>query len=365
MPRFPRSLRLTLRPVLAAGALLLGACSDDGDSNPTPETVDSAVISTFVDQVVVPTYQELATRLTALDTAARALQADPSATRLETARNAWFAAREPWEESEAFLFGPVDSYGFDPALDSWPVNRTDLDAVLASGDALTPEYVRNLQETQKGFHTVEYLLFGEGGAKKATEFNARQFEYLTAITAEMKSISSSLSDAWTKGYDGKPAYRNTLANAGQSGNTAYPSTQAAAQEMVGGITNILDEVANGKIADPYDAKDPNLVESQFAYNSLSDFSNNIDSVLHAYRGFASSTATAEHSLRTVVGVDSALDKRIISEIDAAKAALAAVPEPFRDSIRDPASSGRIEAAQAAIRKLQATFETEVLPLVTR
>jgi putative iron-regulated protein len=366
MPRFPRSLRLALAPVLASGALLLGACSgEDCCSNPTPETVDAAVISTFVDQVVVPTYQDLATRLATLDAAARALQADPSEARLETAKNAWFAARAPWEESEAFLFGPVDSYGFDPALDSWPVNRTDLDAVLASGDALTPEYVRNLQETQKGFHTVEYLLFSEGGAKKASEFTARQFEYLTAITAEMKSISSSLSDAWTKGYDGRPPYRDTLATAGQSGNTAYPSTQAAAQEMVGGIINILDEVANGKIADPYDAKDPNLVESQFAYNSLSDFSNNLDSVRHAYRGFANSVATAQHSLRTVVGTDSALDKRIIAELDAAQDALAKVPEPFRDSISDPASAGRIEAAQAAIRKLQATFESEVLPLVTR
>ena len=55
--------------------------------------------------------------------------------------NAWVAARVPWEQSEGFLFGPVDTFGYDPAMDSWPVNRTDLDAVLASGQAFTPEYI--------------------------------------------------------------------------------------------------------------------------------------------------------------------------------------------------------------------------------
>ncbi|WP_164017288.1 imelysin family protein [Pyxidicoccus trucidator] len=365
MPRFSLPLRLMLAPVLVSGALTLGACNDEDCCSVPQDTVDAAIISTFADQVVVPTYQDLATSLTTLDSAARALQADPSQERLTAAKTAWFAARIPWEESESFLFGPVDSYGFDPALDSWPVNRTDLDAVLASNDPLTAEYVRNLQETQKGFHTVEYLLFGDGGTKQVGDFTTRQFEYLTAITLEMKTISTSLSDAWTKGFDGRPPYRDTLANAGQSGNTAYPSTQAAAQEMVGGIINILDEVANGKIADPYDAKDPNLVESQFAYNSLSDFSNNLDSVLHVYRGFGDTVATAQHSLRTLVGANSALDTRIISELDAAQDALARIPEPFRESIRDPASADEIEAAQAAIRKLQTTFESEVLPLVTR
>ncbi len=366
MSRLSLPLRLLLAPALVSGALVLGACNDDDCCDvPPEETVSSALVSTFADQVVVPTYRELATRLTTLDTAARALQTDPTQARLDAAKAAWFAARVPWEESESFLFGPVDSYRFDPALDSWPVNRTDLDAVLASSDPLTPAYVGNLQETQKGFHTVEYLLFGDGGTKRVGDFTTRQFEYLTAITAEMKTISTSLSDAWAKGYDGRPPYRDTLANAGQSGNTAYPSVQAAAQEMVGGITNILDEVANGKIADPYDAKDANLVESQFAYNSLSDFSNNIDSVEHVYRGYADNAATAQHSLQTLVGKGSALDVRIMAELRASTDALAAIPEPFRDSIKDPASAGRIEAAQAAIRKLQTTFETEVLPLVTR
>jgi hypothetical protein len=74
-------------------------------------------------------------------------------------------------------------------MDSWPVNRTDLDAVIASSDPLTATYIRNLPETQKGFHTIEYLLFGEARDRVATELDARELEYLTGLTHELTTAS--------------------------------------------------------------------------------------------------------------------------------------------------------------------------------
>ncbi|MBU8898266.1 peptidase M75 [Corallococcus sp. H22C18031201] len=362
MFRTSRSLKLSL---LLGGALSLSACGDDKTSPPsTTDSLDQALVVNFADAVVVPTYNKLATRITELDAAVAALKADPSAAKLKAAQDAWVAARLPWEQSESFLFGPVTSYQFDPALDSWPVNRTDLDAVLANNNALTPAYVDNLDEAQKGFHTVEYLLFGENRTRKETDFNARQFEYLLAITANMKGISSQLASAWTTGKDGNAPYRNTLATAGDKTNTAYPTVESAAQEMLTGIVGILDEVANGKIADPYDAKDPNLVESQFALNSLSDFSNNIRSVQNVYLGHLPDETTTGTTLTSVVQEkDAALDARVRQEITDAIAALGQVPEPFPVSIKDPAAAPRIEAAQAAIRKLHDTFEKDVKKIV--
>ncbi|QDE67772.1 MULTISPECIES: imelysin family protein [Myxococcus] len=365
MSRIPVPFRRLLTPVVLAGALLGSACgSSDGDLGPDSR-LEQSLVTNFTDTVVLPTYQRLATRLTELDASVQALRNEPTQAKLDAARAAWFAARVPWEQSEGFLFGPVDSERYDPALDSWPVNRTDLDAVLASGDVLTPSYVRNLQETQKGFHTAEYLLFGDGGTKVPADFAPRQFEYLTAITAELKAVGDALAGAWTQTKDGKPPYRETLTTAGQAGNAAYPSLQSAAQEMVGGIINILDEVANGKIAAPYDAKDPDLVESQFAYNSLSDFTNNMRSVENVYLGHLSDTQAQGQTLRDVVGVDSELDVKVRAELAASIQALAAIPEPFRESIRAPAAAQRIEAAQAAINTLKRTFESQVLPLVNR
>ncbi|KFE64618.1 imelysin family protein [Hyalangium minutum] len=356
--------RLPFRVLTLAGALALSACADDGEQS--QHAFDPQIINHLADDVVVPTYQQLSTRLNALDVAVNALIADPTQAKLTAAQEAWFAARTPWEQSEGFLFGPVDSYGYDPALDSWPVNRSDLDAVLASNDDFTPGYVSTLQETQKGFHTMEYLLFDEGRTKKVSDFNQRQFDYLKAISAELKNIGAALSNAWTQSVDGRLPYRDVLAGAGTAGNTAYPSVETAAQEMVGGMINILDEVANGKIADPYDAKDPELVESQFAYNSLSDFSNNIRSVENVYLGRLPGATPSEHTLSALVKSEKPeVDARIRQEITAAIEALAKIPEPFRESIKNPNAADEIEAAQVAIRKLQNSIETDVKPFTSR
>ncbi|MDC0715023.1 imelysin family protein [Stigmatella sp. ncwal1] len=360
--------RFWLRPLALTGALVLMSCSDDEGGGPAESTFDKQIVVHFADDVVVPTYQQLAARLEALDTAANALAAAPTAERLTAARDAWFAARVPWEQSEGFLFGPVDSFGYDPAMDSWPVNRSDLDAVLAGSAAFTPEYVGNLEETLKGFHTVEYLLFARdpstGAQKTVQNFTPREFEYLKAISLQLKNIGAALSNSWTQTVDGRPPYRNAFAGAGESGNTFYPSLQNAAEEMVGGIVNILDEVANGKIADPYDAKDPELVESQFAYNSLTDFTNNIRSVQNAYLGHLQNAPAKGPSLADFVkDANPELDIRIRKELTDAIAALALIPEPFRESIKDPNAADEIEAAQEAIRKAQNTFQSNVAPLL--
>ena len=93
--------------------------------------------------------------------------------------------------------------------------------------------------------------------------------------------------------------------------------------MVGGIINILDEVANGKIAGPYDAKDPSLVESQFAYNALSDFTHNLRGVENVYQGHVSDAAARGQTLRDVVGAGTALDARITDPATAATCATGA------------------------------------------
>jgi uncharacterized iron-regulated protein len=156
-------------------AMALAACGgddDDGDGN-VGGFDDRQIIIDFADQVVIPTYELLDERSGALDAAARTLADDPGEENLEATRQGWVELRQPWEQSEGFLFGPVDSQGWDPAMDTWPLNKDDLDNVLASSAELTQEYISNLQESQKGFHTVEYLLWGQDSRKTADQLTAR------------------------------------------------------------------------------------------------------------------------------------------------------------------------------------------------
>ncbi|MCB9507170.1 MAG: peptidase M75 [Myxococcales bacterium] len=362
----PAAGRYSARLSTVALAAMLGAaaCGDDAELGESFD--DTQIVADFADSVVVPTYALLATRTEALSVAVDALGADPTPATLEAAQEAWAAARRPWEQAEAFLFGPVDSFGYDPALDSWPVNRTDLEAVLAASDAFSADYVAGLQETQKGFHTIEYLLFGVDRMQTAADLDARELEYVAAIADELAAVADALHSSWVDTVDGRAPYRSVIATAGDDANTAYPSLTAAAQEILTGMIGICDEVANGKIADPYDSHDPTLVESQFSFNSISDFQDNLRSVQNAYTGDVPLAGTTGRGLTDyVAGLDPALDTRLRAELDAAIAAIGAIPDPFRNAISDPAAYPAIEAAQAAVRTVQNTLEGDVQPLVLR
>ena len=334
-----------------------GGGSDDsgGGGGGTNDEFIQSIIDDFVDNVDIPTYDLLRERSTSLREACEALEADPTEENLEAARDAWFAARVPWEQSEAWLFGPVDFKGHDPALDSWPVNRTDLDAVLASDDELTEEFVRNLDPTLKGFHTAEYLLF----AFDVDELGPREFEYLISVVLDIESTAEELYTDWAEGAE---PFGEIMKDAGN--NSVFPSQVSALEQIIEGMSIILDEVANGKIAEPFDNQDVEAVESQFSFNSRQDFANDVRGSLNAFTGDHPGLGLVGTGLNELVAeTDPALAQKMEDEINAAIAAILAIPQPFRDAILDPDAADEIVAAQEACRQAFDTLNEEVLPVV--
>jgi len=139
-----------------------------------PEEDLKPIIENYVDAVVLPTYADLVTKNTALNTAIRTLANNPTDANFEAAAEAWIAAREPWETSEAFLFGPVAELGLDPNMDSWPLDVEQLTQTLNSGNFEDLEWEGEFDEEDetiaaaqgvRGFHTLEFLLFKNGNAR--------------------------------------------------------------------------------------------------------------------------------------------------------------------------------------------------------
>ena len=133
-----------------------------------------AIVDQFVDKVALPTYKDLAAKNKALLAAVQALQKSPSNATFEAACEAWLASRQPWETSEAFLFGPVSELGLDPNMDSWPLDQAGIVQVMKeqkwSSFQWTGEYAEGNEaieaaQSLRGFHTLEYLLFRDGKAR--------------------------------------------------------------------------------------------------------------------------------------------------------------------------------------------------------
>lgn len=131
------------------------------------------IVETYVDDVVLPTYKELKERNAAMLTAVKNLASERSDAAFEEACNAWLSSREPWEKSEAFLFGPVDNLGLDPNMDSWPLDQDMIVNHLNSGNFSDLEWGSGDNDDKveaaqniRGFHTLEFLLFKDGKPRK-------------------------------------------------------------------------------------------------------------------------------------------------------------------------------------------------------
>lgn len=142
------------------------------ESQKLDDATKQAIINNFVDNIVVPTYKELAEKNAKLYDVVIAFQKNPTNEGFEACATAWLDARQPWETSEAFLFGPVDELGLDPNMDSWPLDAEGIKNILKSEkwaditevgeDGNVTESAQNV----RGFHTLEYLIFKEGKARK-------------------------------------------------------------------------------------------------------------------------------------------------------------------------------------------------------
>lgn len=131
------------------------------------------IVENYVDVVVIPTYRSLKEKNEVLCQAVINFKNSPSDANFATACNAWLKAREPWEKSEAFLFGPVDALGLDPNMDSWPLDQDNIVQILNSGnyndlnwsDGDDNSAIEAVQSV-RGFHTLEFLLFKDGQPRK-------------------------------------------------------------------------------------------------------------------------------------------------------------------------------------------------------
>jgi len=161
---------------------------------------DKSKCTDVVNNVIVKGYSDLGLEATKLSESLAKLKNTPSAENVAVARDQWRATREFWEAGEGHIFGPVDTLGVDPKVDSWPVDKAQLDGAL---DGWDPELsnIDGFPTTMKGFHAIEYLLFGDGSTLEATNNTLNNLDetkraYLEALGVSFAKDIKSLTDAW-------------------------------------------------------------------------------------------------------------------------------------------------------------------------
>lgn len=214
----------------------------------------------------------------------------------------WKEARQDWEWSEAFLFGPATDFGLDPHTDTWPFDRVQFDKYMAKYNpatneddaALIDDAIANGQNLT-GFHAVEYLIFRDGQARQIKDMTANEVYFAQSAAQDLYLSSLKLVNAWggelsdaeqkildDAEFESKD-YGEDFMTAGQPGSK-YSSITLATREIIAGANEIIGEVRDSKIGAPATGEDVNYIESPFAYNSIIDFYDNIMSCKHALYG---------------------------------------------------------------------------------
>lgn len=381
-----------LRKALLATALLgmttgFTACSDEDAADSVeyaPENSELTVsqyglLEYYVNDVVISTYSRLATEAIGLMDKVNALEKNRTQSNVDAACDAWRAAREQWELSEAFLFGTASDSEIDPHIDSWPLDNLQLGRLLSSNTFSSVEDPKDRADMLRdaygnammGFHAAEYVLFEGGTSKDVTKITEEEMAYLqaSAIVLAEDCVRLKLGWAGEAGLNERESeiveslpetaeitknFGEFMLNAGQKGSI-YTSFNACIAEILGGCADIIDEVGTAKMEDPIAKNSVLEVESWYSWNSIDDFQNNIRGVRLAY----TSNNGAGPSVRDLVRAkDSELDARIMSLMETAINALENIRTQYgsyRQLVAALGSNGHddanVTAAQEALAEL--------------
>ncbi len=222
----------------------------------TAATQPDAVVATYAD-VAEAIYSDSLVTAKALQKAVDAFIAAPSDETLKAAREAWKAARAPYQQSEGYRFGNAIVDDWEGKVNAWPLDEGLIDYVETKSygetsdenplyaanviankklrlgkdeiDATTinTEVLQSLQEAggvesnvATGYHAIEFLLWGQdlngtdagAGERKASDFDTknctngncdRRAQYLKAATDLLISDLEEIVAAWSKDGDAR------------------------------------------------------------------------------------------------------------------------------------------------------------------
>jgi uncharacterized protein len=218
----------------AAVIILSVNCSKSGSKssgNSTTTGNSDSILVNIGTNIILPSYQALATAVNSLDSSIGDFNTSPNATRLTNVQTLFKTAYIAWQSaSEYDYFGPASTnQPVLAALNVWPTNATLIDSNIK----VNSDNVNTFANTAaKGFPSLDYLLFGAGG-NTLTNFTtdaeaANRKTYLAAVSADLKTEVNAVLTAWS-------------ASGGNFLNTFTTGSGNSVSSSLGLLINSLDQ----------------------------------------------------------------------------------------------------------------------------
>ncbi|MCB1476325.1 MAG: peptidase [Rhodobiaceae bacterium] len=371
------------------------------------QTSPADVVKTYADIALAKFEDSLATAK-ALDTAVGALVATPSESTLKAARDAWKAARVPYQQTEAYRFGNPIVDDWEGRVNAWPLDEGLIDYVDASygtesdqnslytanvianpslmidgekvdASRITPDFLQNtLQEAggieanvATGYHAIEFMLWGQdlhgtdagAGERPYTDFDTanctngncdRRADYLKAASALLVADLEEMVAKWKEDGEAHMA----LMERGPEGGLATILTG------MGSLS--YGELAGERMKLGLILHDPEEEHDCFSDNTHNSHYYDSEGIRNVYLGSYTridGTTVSGPSLSAYVAEkDKALDEEMRGKLGATKSAMEAMvsraetKEAYDQMIAEDNREGN-ETVQAAIDGLIAQTRT--------
>ncbi|MGI9527467.1 MAG: imelysin family protein [Weeksellaceae bacterium] len=205
--------KLLLSLTCLVAAFTFQSCdSDDGGTINTEDKIKKEVVQNY-SKIVHASYQDSYELAVILKDKIDAFVSNPTSSNFQAAKDAWYEAREPYGQTEAYRFagGPIDAFGRAPEgmLNAWPLDESFIDYVnhsegvnlniinnVTTYPTLSGQLLRDLNEKDKvessvsiGYHAIEFLLWGQdtvvptAGAEHTTGGNRPYTDFVDGGTA--------------------------------------------------------------------------------------------------------------------------------------------------------------------------------------
>lgn len=183
--------------------LSLAACNDDSSNVRENDFDRGALLVNLADNLIIPSFKDLQSKVNAMETAKNAFLADASAANLEALQATWQEAMRSFQACSPFAFGPADfPLGtFVEVLGTFPVNTTQVETNISDPNFnLAASFNRDV----RGFLAVEYLIFDLAGntevLNKYGSGSEDRKNYLTTLVTEIKTRVDEIVTAWEGDY---------------------------------------------------------------------------------------------------------------------------------------------------------------------
>ena len=326
------------------------------------------VVATYA-AIAAAKYEDSLQSAEALQGAVKALIAGPSEDNLLAARQAWLAARVPYQQTEVYRFGNPLVDDWEGRVNSWPLDEGLIDYVAEDtarsedndfavlnvvatpkftlsgkeidATSITPELLAEVlheadgieANVATGYHAIEFLLWGQdlngtgpgAGNRPYTDFVAgegctggncdRRAAYLQAASDLLVTDLQEMLESWQEGGAARQAV------------TADP--QAGLVAMVTGMGSLsYGELAGERMKLGLMLNDPEEEHDCFSDNTHnSHYYDGVgirDAYLGSYTRVDGSVVSGPSLSELVAAADPAVDERLKNELEASVAALGAV-----------------------------------------